>query len=196
MIKQAQAAGVTVNQALIEQKEYNTIKNPIVHDSVWDIPVVYTMGSEFRWADDASSGFSQRSIFNTYDHLELNWNDTKMFQNPENRKFDKVEEITRQYMLDPNAKFAFYPTMMIDPLVYAHHHRYTNLKDGSLLKGGNVLMANEKNKVMKIGDYVTWLNCNYGLRLDTTVSPDIDKSLPNPFPDMDECVNLGIKYFK
>lgn len=28
----------------------------IVHDSVWSVPVVYTMGGQFRWASDNSKG--------------------------------------------------------------------------------------------------------------------------------------------
>ena len=41
----------------------------------------------------------------------------------------------------------------------------------------NVLMANEKGKVIAIRDYVKWLHCNYKLNLTTTINKDTPTGL-------------------
>ncbi|UZA04828.1 DUF2235 domain-containing protein (plasmid) [Moraxella bovis] len=104
MIKQAkEKGGIQFNDSLINQKEYDQINNPIVHDSVWSVPLLYTIGGQFRWANDNSKGFDKTSIFNNFEHLGLNWNDTKAFQNPNHKQFDEVEDITKLYLKSPDS---------------------------------------------------------------------------------------------
>lgn len=107
--------------------------------------------------------------------------DTKMLQNPNNKKFDEVENITRQYMAMPDAKNAIYPMMITDPIVLAQLERYRFIKESSkkgllnnpITSGNSILMNDEnENKIIAIKDYVTWLNCNYGLSL--TTKPPVD----------------------
>lgn len=109
--------------------------------------------------------------------MGLNWNDTKVFQNPNHKQFDKVEDITKLYLKSPDSQYAVYPVMLVNPWAYAQHYRYVKLKDGrifgslaDMVKGAdNVLMANDKDKVIAIHDYLKWLNCHYDIDLNSTV---------------------------
>ncbi|MDO5651285.1 MAG: DUF2235 domain-containing protein [Moraxella sp.] len=188
MIKQAQDAGVKLDENVIKDKKYNEINNPIVHDSVWSIPVVYTMGGQFRWANDSSKGVKESSIFNNYSHLGLNWHDTKVFQNPNNKKFDSVEKMTKFYLLDPTARFSLYPLMAVNPSVYLQHMNYIRYKDDS------VLIANKTDEVFAINDYLTWLNCNYGLSLThTNINPNV--KVPSNLTVQQLCSGLSLSSY-
>ena len=70
IIKHVKEAGIKVDDTIISREKYNRVDDPVVHDSVARFSV-FTPGSEFRWANDASKGYEEASIFNTQDHLEL-----------------------------------------------------------------------------------------------------------------------------
>lgn len=57
----------------------------------------------------------------------------------------------------------------------------------------NVLItANDPKKVIQIGDYIDWLNCNYGLNLEN--NSKYDSSTGYSHPNMDVCFNSAMKY--
>ncbi|MBE2893512.1 phospholipase effector Tle1 domain-containing protein [Spirabiliibacterium falconis] len=91
MIKHAQEKG---NIKFKDYSQYNQVNNPIVHDSLWSMPL-FSAGGQFRWATDDSKDKSNVSIYNNFTHLGLNWKDTKAFENPNNKKLDKIESATK-----------------------------------------------------------------------------------------------------
>lgn len=155
MIKQAQEKG---NIKFKDYSQYNQVNNPIVHDSLWSFPL-FSAGGQFRWATDSSKDYEKTKIFNNFEHLELNWNDTKVFENPNNKKLDKIEDYTATHLANKNKSF-------FDEAQELPHRK-------EVLDGKNVLMANEKGKRIAIQDYITWLNhCGYGLNLKTNLTGD------------------------
>lgn len=138
MIKQAQEKG---NIKFKDYSQYNQVNNPIVHDSLWSMSL-FSAGGQFRWATDDSKDKSDVSIYNNFTHLGLNWKDTELFQNPNNQKFTDI----RNRYADLIAK-------------------NKSPAKGSDMTDGGVLMANEKGKIIALHDYITWVNCNYGLAL-------------------------------
>lgn len=141
MIKQAQKKG---GIKFGKYGKYKQINNPIVHDSSFTLP--FSLGGEFRWATDSSKDYDKTKIFNNFKHLELNWNDTKAFENPNNKKLDKLQNATE--IIAKNKK---------EPVPYV----------GNLVKDA-VLIAHQTNKVMAINDYLHWLKCHYGIDLKYT----------------------------
>lgn len=128
MIKQAQEKG---NIKFKDYSQYNQVNNPIVHDSLWSM-ALFRAGGQFRWATDSSKDYDKTKIFNNFKHLELNWNDTKAFENPNNKKLDKLQNATE--IIAKNKK---------EPVPYV----------GNLVKDA-VLIAHQTNKVMAINDYL------------------------------------------
>ena len=142
MIKQAQEKG---NIKFKDYSQYNQVNNPIVHDSLWSMPL-FSAGGQFRWATDDSKDKSDVSIYNNFTHLGLNWKDTELFQNPNNQKFTDI----RNRYADLIAKDKSPAT-------------------GSDMTDGGVLMAaNDENKIIAINDYLYWLKCHYGIDLKYT----------------------------
>ncbi|WP_338755551.1 DUF2235 domain-containing protein [Moraxella lincolnii] len=151
MIKQAQEKG---NIKFKDYSQYKQINNPIVHDSSFTLP--FSLGGEFRWATDSSKDYDKTKIFNNFKHLELNWNDTKAFENPNNKKLDKLQNATE--IIAKNKQKGFFKKERV-PYV------------GNLVKDA-VLMANGKGEIIALHDYITWVNCNYGLALKTERNKD------------------------
>lgn len=143
MIKQAQKKG---GIKFGKYGKYKQINNPIVHDSSFTLPLFFSLGGEFRWATDSSKDYDKTKILNNFKHLELNWNDTKAFENPNNKKLDKLQNATE--IIAKNKK---------EPVPYV----------GNLVKDA-VLIAHQTNKVMAINDYLHWLKCHYGIDLKYT----------------------------
>lgn len=84
VINEAKNAGVDFDFKLIKAKGWNKVTNPIVHDSVNDIPgEAFDPSRKFLWTE-ATSGTSQ---FDSKSHLKLNWEDTLKFQSKGQRKF-------------------------------------------------------------------------------------------------------------
>ncbi|UZA04832.1 DUF2235 domain-containing protein (plasmid) [Moraxella bovis] len=203
MIKQAQEKG---NIKLKNYNQYNKIENPIVHDSVMALKypvarVAFTPGSQFFWAKDDKQNYEKYRIFNNVNHLSLNWEDTKAFQNPNYKKFDEAQERTEDYMAkNKSAREADYKTMLVNPRVHYHLQGYKYMKEdsltgleGILLNNNTILInADDPKKVIQIGDYIDWLNCNYGLNLVN--NSEYDSSTGYSHPNMDVCFNSAMKY--
>ena len=151
MIKQAQEKG---GIKFGKYGKYKQINNPIVHDSSFTLP--FSLGGEFRWATDSSKDYDKTKILNNFKHLELNWNDTKAFENPNNKKLDKLQNATE--IIAKNKQKGFFKKERV-PYV------------GNLVKDA-VLMANGKGEIIALHDYITWVNCNYGLALKTERNKD------------------------
>lgn len=159
IIKYAKEAGIKVDENKIISEKYNQVNNPIVHDSTATIPV-YTPGGEFRWATDNSNDYAETSVFNTRDHLELSWEGTKAFENPDYKRFDKVKEATEKFKEATVRKPWFF-------------YKYSDLK----LQGDNpdnsiLINSKEEDEVIRINDYLNWLNCHYDISLSTTINYD------------------------
>ena len=131
---------------------YKKINNPIVHDSLWSMPL-FSAGGEFRWATDSSKDYDKTKILNNFKHLELNWNDTKAFENPNNKKLDKLQNATE--IIAKNKQKGFFKKERV-PYV------------GNLVKDAVLMAANDENKIIAINDYLYWLKCHYGIDLKYT----------------------------
>lgn len=177
MIKQAKdKGGIQFNN----YDKYKQINNPIVHDNVWQPMLAFTMAGQFKWASDSAKGLDKSSIFNNFEHLGLNWNDTKAFQNQNHKQFDRVESLTKKYLKDPIANYAIYPGMVLDPIIYKRHNEYANLKGGSLIRAEEVLISGvDKNKVIALYDY---LNMNTKRKEEDFVSNLTEKQLCSSKP--------------
>ena len=146
MIKQAQEKG---NIKFKDYSQYKQINNPIVHDSSFTLPLFFSLGGEFRWATDSSKDYDKTKILNNFKHLELNWNDTKAFENPNNKKLDKLQNATE--IIAKNKQKGFFEK---EPVPYV----------GNLVKDA-VLMANGKGERIDIQNYLIWLRCSYKINL-------------------------------
>ena len=144
MIKQAQEKG---GIKFGKYGKYKQINNPIVHDSSFTLP--FSLGGEFRWATDSSKDYDKTKILNNFKHLELNWNDTKAFENPNNKKLDKLQNATE--IIAKNKQKGFFEKERV-PYV------------GNLVKDA-VLMANGKGERIDIQNYLIWLRCSYKINL-------------------------------
>ena len=142
MIKQAQEKG---NIKFKDYSQYNQVNNPIVHDSLWSMPL-FSAGGQFRWATDDSKDKSDVSIYNSFTHLGLNWKDTELFQNPNNQKFTDI----RNRYADLIAKDK------------------SPAKGSDMTDGGVLMAANKEDKIIAINDYLYWLKCHYGIDLKYT----------------------------
>lgn len=150
MIKQAQEKG---NIKFKDYSQYKQINNPIVHDSSFTLPLFFSLGGEFRWATDSSKDYDKTKILNNFKHLELNWNDTKAFENPKNKKLDKLQNATE--IIAKNKQKGFFEKERV-PYV------------GNLVKDAVLMAANDENKIIAINDYLYWLKCHYGIDLKYT----------------------------
>ena len=150
MIKQAQEKG---NIKFKDYSQYKQINNPIVHDSSFTLPLFFSLGGEFRWATDSSKDYDKTKIFNNFKHLELNWNDTKAFENPKNKKLDKLQNATE--IIAKNKQKGFFEKERV-PYV------------GNLVKDAVLMAADDENKIIAINDYLYWLKCHYGIDLKYT----------------------------
>ena len=113
--------------------DYRRVTNPIVHDSVNDIPgEAFNPSRDFLWAN-ATSGSSQ---FETKLHLKLNWQDTLRFQAEGERKFQDVKKYS-------TGKFTSSKSKAYDKL---------KLEDNA-----TVLYSNSSKQKLLVSNYVNWL---------------------------------------
>lgn len=63
-----------------------------------------------------------------------------------------------------------------------------------MMEDSVLMRADDADITIRINDYINWINCNYGLSLETNIVTDFDNSLPNPYKDMDVCFNSAMKY--
>ncbi|MBF7683660.1 DUF2235 domain-containing protein [Acinetobacter sp. B5B] len=101
MIDQAKNIGVKFNENVINNKKYNHVMNPIVHDSVGGVKakvVLMPPGREFRWSGANNDGNQiNNNQHNTFAHLGLNWKDTLQFQADKNSKFQDAQKFENSY---------------------------------------------------------------------------------------------------
>ena len=98
IIGEAKKAGVRFNQNTIKAGKWDSIENPIVHDSVGvspagtSVPKRYLPERVVAWAADAKGP----SMFDSPEHLELVWSETLKFQNAdEGGKFQKAHDLVQ-----------------------------------------------------------------------------------------------------
>ena len=102
IIAQAKKAGVKINDDYLKTNQYDSIENPIVHDSVGVSPgqtlgikpKTYYPEREVIWVDDTPGP----SMFTSPDHLELVWGETLGFQNKDGdgqTKFQKARDLSQ-----------------------------------------------------------------------------------------------------
>lgn len=159
IIKHAKNANIKFDDKQIISKKYNQVNDPIVHDSTATLPV-FTPGGEFRWANDNSKDYAETSIFNTHDHLELFWEGTKMFENPAFKRFEKVKEATEKFKESTVRKPWFL-------------YKYNDLKQKGKDENNAILIGTATDRIIRINDYLNWLDCHYDLSLSTTINYDI-----------------------
>lgn len=167
IIKHAKEAGIKIDDSQIKAKKYDRIDSPIIHDSVGVVPLAYTPGSEFRWASDTARDWDKNTIFNTRDHLELSWDYIRdTFQNPKFKQFDKVKKVTEEYMaIDDSLKRGEYAKMLKERKLYGKLGEYNDIKTKPNDEKSILIGADEKNQVIRINDYLTWLQCHYDIRI-------------------------------
>ena len=176
IVKHAKEAGIKVDDSIITREKYNQINDPVVHDSVARFSV-FTPGSEFRWANDASKGYEEASIFKTQDHLELSWEYIKdNFENPKYKRFDIVKNQTEDFLATGDAfrEGNLVGMRLTHPWQFrSKMKKYKELKQKGKSEGYDILInTKEKGKIIRITDYLNWTNCHYGLSLSTSVTID------------------------
>ena len=166
MIKEAQASGVRFDVARqITAKGYDTITNPIVHDSV-GVPIAgdairFAPGRKFLYNDNTDQG---KSMFENQRHLGLNWEETLSFENSESeKKFSKIKSLTERFQTTTTC------TRVEQRNGACRFHilnEYYDLKaiDAGEDKTQTILYGtSDPGEVIKINNYVNWLKSNYGL---------------------------------
>lgn len=189
IIKHAKEAGIKFDDSIINREKYNRVDDPVVHDSVARFKV-FTPGSEFRWANDASKGYEEASIFKTQDHLELSWEYIKdNFENPKYKRFDIIKNQTEDFLATGEAfrEGSLLGMLTSHPLQFnSKMNKYKELKQEGKSEGMDILInTKEKDEIIRITDYLNWVNCHYGLSLSTSVT--IDSRLPS---EQSTCKNI------
>ena len=190
LIKHAKDAGIKFNDSQIEQNRYQYIDNPVVHDSVARFPV-YTIGGEFRWASDETRDFYQNSIFKQRDHLELSWDYIRdNFENPDFKKFDEIKKATDEYMaLGELVRQGKYAKMLLRHIsIIPKNRAYRKLKDPDNGKF-DILIKTDEEQVIRINDYLAWLQCHYGIDMNTSITYDIKAPI-----EKDLCAGTQLEY--
>ena len=167
MIKEAQASGVRFDVARqITAKGYDTITNPIVHDSV-GVPIAgdafrFAPGRNFLYNDSTDQG---KSMFENQRHLGLNWEGTLEFENSgpfAKNKFSKIKSLTERFQATTTC------TRVQQRNGACRFHilnDYYELKDEDAGedKTQTILYGTSDRERIKINNYVNWLKSNYGL---------------------------------
>jgi hypothetical protein len=200
MIDQAEKAGVKFDRNLINQRQYNQVNNPVVHDSVGidaGIPTLswlafvpagtfFTPGRQVLWgktnskkADQPAPPVNQRDS-DQLAYLKLVWDQTLQFQNDRGgKKFEQAQKFEQEYILaDAIQCRGISIPVRCDPL-----EAYYDLKSAGLLDNGEagdadnqVIMYDPKNPQQKIQieSYLNWINNTYQLttnKLSTSIKP-------------------------
>ncbi|SDC29249.1 phospholipase effector Tle1 domain-containing protein, partial [Acinetobacter boissieri] len=182
MIDQAKNVGVKFNQGVIDNKKYNKVMDPVVHDSVGDIkaglgrsPGLALMqpGREFRWSGASNDGDAKNNNqHNTFAHLGLNWKDTLQFQAKGKSKFEKGQELEQAYqkawgrchkfgvVCDELRQLQELKSLGLNPET---GKPYTDEKSDPR----TVLYRtdNKSNEKIQIKSYLDWINNHYGTTL-------------------------------
>ena len=176
IIKHAKEAGIKVDDTIITREKYNQVNDPVIHDSVARFKA-FTPGSEFRWANDASKGYEEASIFKTQDHLELSWEYIKdNFENPKYKRFDIIKNQTEDFLATGEAfrEGSLLGMVASHPFQFnSKMNKYKELKQKGKSEGYDILFNTSKEQVIRITDYLNWVNCHYDLSISTSVTKDI-----------------------
>jgi hypothetical protein len=198
MIDQAEKAGVKFDRNLINQRQYNQVNNPVVHDSVGGangIPelswlalglvptgMYFTPGRQVLWGETEGKthGVAQRDK-DKLAYLKLVWDQTLQFENKlGGEKFDKAKEFEEYYI-----KTNMLQCRSISPIRCNPLQAYYDLKSAGLLSTGKsgeennqVILYNDssknKDEALQIQSYLSWINSNYQMgsnSLSTKVKP-------------------------
>lgn len=114
MIQEAKKQNIKFDDKLINDEKWNVVTNPIVHDSVGVVrgqlwgnnqhagPINFTPGREFRWVGTDVSRYQGNLQTSTFNHLRLNWEDTKQFQPNNLHLFEKIKNLQNIYQNNTN----------------------------------------------------------------------------------------------
>ncbi|MCF9047114.1 phospholipase effector Tle1 domain-containing protein [Acinetobacter nectaris] len=193
MIDQAKNIGVKFNENVINNKKYNQVMNPIVHDSVGGVKakvVLMPPGREFRWSGANNDGNQlDNNQHNTFAHLGLNWKDTLQFQAPGKHKFQDAQKFEDSYQ---QPDIGVEPQPDIGPHHISHIRcasigvacqaliDYQQLKSLGLNPDNGKPYTDEKSdprtilyrtdktdddEIIQIKKYLDWINNHYGTTL-------------------------------
>lgn len=184
-------SGMKSDDSQIEAKRYNRIDDPIIHDSVGVVPLAYTPGSEFRWASEKTRDWDKNTIFNTRDHLELSWDYIRdNFQNPKFDQLSKVKAATEKYMATHDSlNQGKYLEMLIELGMYKKLGEYNDIKTEGSGDKSILITADTRKKVIRIHDYLTWLQCHYDIELKTSITYDVQAPIEKDF-----CTGTKLEY--
>ena len=198
MIDHAEKAGVKFDRNLINQRQYNQVNNPVVHDSVGidaGIPELFwltmgliptgtyfTPGRQVLWGETEkkSQAVAQRDK-DQLAYLKLVWEETLNFQNKDSgQKFEQAQKLEQEYA----DAYAIQCRGISIPVRCDPLEAYYKLKTAGLLDNGKpggkdnqVIMyndLNDKNKMIQIQNYLNWINSNYQMSsnsLSTGIKP-------------------------
>lgn len=83
-----------------------------------------------------------------------------MFENPAFKRFEKVKEATEKFKESTVRKPWFL-------------HKYNDLKQKGKDENNAILIGTATDRIIRINDYLNWLDCHYDLSLSTTIDYDI-----------------------
>ena len=179
IIAEAKKAGVKIDDGYLKANQYDSIENPIVHDSVGVAPAGidalkrYYPERKVIWAADAKGP----SMFDSPEHLKLVWKETLGFQNKESElKFQKAHDLVQEILKAKKDSFCFdlVPTSLFDcdheKLLDEYYGMKTRGLDKQLeLSDDRVIMYDSRdvNERIQINKYINWINTHYKTSITT-----------------------------
>ena len=179
IIAQAKKAGVKINDGYLKANQYDSIENPIVHDSVGVAPAGidalkrYYPERKVIWAADGEGP----SMFDSPAHLELVWSETLGFQNKESElKFQKARDLVQEILKAKKDSFCvdLVPTSLFDCDHEKLLDEYYRMKEVGLGKDmkpskDQVILYDSRVKAerIQIKEYLKWINTHYNTLITT-----------------------------
>ena len=113
MIQEAQEQRVNFDYNLINNKEWNIVTDPIVHDSIGVTraqingnytsgAIIFTPGREFRWIGQDVARNGAPFQYNTFNHLRFNYNTSLSFQPKGRNRFVEIQNLSNDYEANRN----------------------------------------------------------------------------------------------
>ena len=186
IIAQAKKAGVKINDDYLKTNQYDSIENPIVHDSVGVSPgqtlgikpKTYYPEREVIWVDDTPGP----SMFTSPDHLELVWGETLKFQNEDIlrnpdliNKFQKARDLVQEIIEERKELFCNdvvpgLPGCDIKKLLDEYYAMKTvGLGKDMKPSKDQVIMydSEDEDERIQINEYLKWINTHYNTSITT-----------------------------
>ena len=181
IIGQAKKAGVKIDDIYLKANQYDSIENPIVHDSVGVSPgqkfgikpKTYYPERVVAWADDTKGP----SMFTSPDHLELVWGETLKFQNEGSElKFQTARDLSKEILKAKAESFCvdLIPTSLRDCDHKKLLDEYYRMKEVGLGKDmkpskDQVILYDSRVKAerIQIKEYLKWINTHYNTLITT-----------------------------